>query len=74
MSKKEVTAQKKPEAAASTGPSGCVAEGCKQKSSRLNFCAEHYDWFKAGLVTKEGVRPKDFDKKWINYTRKKAAA
>jgi hypothetical protein len=73
MSKKEVAA-KNSEAPVAGGPTSCVAEGCKQKSSRLNFCSEHYDWFKAGLVTKNGIRPRDFDKKWINYTKKKAAA
>jgi hypothetical protein len=76
MSKKEVTAQTKPAQGAPIGtlPNTCLSEACKQKSNRLNFCNEHYDWFKQGLITKEGQRPKDFDKKYINYMKKKAAA
>lgn len=76
MSKKEVTAQNKPAAGAPAAnlPNNCIAEGCKAKSNRLNFCNEHYDWFKQGLVTKAGARPTDFDKKYVNYMKKKAAA
>lgn len=42
----------------------CQAEGCKHKPTQAGFCTEHYQWFKEGLVTKEGARPKDFDKKY----------
>jgi len=72
MSKKEVT-EAKPTAAVTNMPTSCVAEGCKAKSTRLNFCVEHFEWFKEGLVTKTGQRPKDFDKKYINFLKKKAA-
>jgi hypothetical protein len=72
MSKKEVTPQVKTAPVAGL-TSGCIAEGCKAKSDRLNFCAEHFQWFKEGLVTKLGKRPTDFDKKYVNYMRKKAA-
>lgn len=54
--------------------SKCAAEGCKDKSVRLNFCAEHFAWFKEGLVNKAGVRPKDFDKKYMNFLRRRKAA
>lgn len=53
----------------------CCAEGCKKKMERANFCAEHFDWFKAGLITKEGMRASDFDKKYYHYisAKKKSA-
>lgn len=52
----------------------CLAEGCKSKPSKAGFCAEHFDWFKAGLITKSGQRALDFDKKYYQYTMKKKAA
>lgn len=56
-------------------PTRCVAEGCSHKSARMNFCNEHFTWFKEGLVTKEGQRPSDFDKKHQAYmARQKSAA
>jgi hypothetical protein len=53
--------------------SKCSAEGCGKKTDRLTFCTEHYDWFKWGLLTKEGQRPSDFDKKYQSYMKKRAA-
>lgn len=55
------------------GSSACTAEGCKKKHDRAGFCAEHFDWFKAGLITKEGAKAMDFDKKFYHYSAKKAA-
>jgi hypothetical protein len=54
----------------------CSAEGCKKNSAKLNFCDEHYDWFKFGLITKAGKKPTDFDKKFTAYQnhRKQRAA
>ena len=54
-------------------PTKCIAEGCSKKPSRMSFCSEHYDWFKFGLITKEGKKPIDFDKKLMAYQRKHAA-
>jgi hypothetical protein len=53
----------------------CQADGCKSKPARAGFCEEHFDWFKAGLITKEGHRAMDFDKKYQHYlaSKKKAA-
>ncbi len=51
----------------------CSAEGCSKKTDLLNFCNEHYDWFKYGLLTKEGHHPSDFDKKYQAYMKRKAA-
>jgi hypothetical protein len=63
------------------GPSGdnvvslsrCKAEGCSKKSEVMDFCKEHFDWFKFGLITKEGKRPVDFDKKYQAYLKRHAA-
>lgn len=53
--------------------SKCAAEGCTKKTELMNFCKEHYDWFKFGLITKAGKRPVDFDKKYQAYMKRKAA-
>lgn len=53
----------------------CVGEGCKKKPERAGFCSEHYTWFKEGLITLEGYRAKDFDKKYHAFMlRNKKAA
>lgn len=51
----------------------CVAEGCKSKPEKAQFCKEHYTWFKEGLLTLEGKKAKDFDKKYHAWLRRKAA-
>lgn len=51
----------------------CCVEKCGKKSTRMNFCEEHFGWFKEGLVNKKGERPSDFDKKFQAYSRRKAA-
>lgn len=56
------------------GPVKCVAEGCKKKPDRANFCTEHYEWFKEGLLTLEGYQAKDFDKKYHLFMRRKSMA
>jgi hypothetical protein len=62
-----------PQQNVSTMPSKCTAEGCKKAPELLTFCKEHFDWFKFGLLTKEGKRPSDFDKKWQAFQKHKAA-
>jgi len=53
----------------------CPVEKCGKKSTRLNFCEEHFVWFKEGLVNRIGQKPKDFDKKYQAYiNRHKTAA
>ncbi|MBX2996031.1 MAG: hypothetical protein KF681_14490 [Bdellovibrionaceae bacterium] len=52
----------------------CTAEGCKHKPDRAGFCSEHYTWFKEGLITMEGYRAKDFDKKYHAYMNRKNRA
>lgn len=49
----------------------CVAEDCKTKPARAGFCNEHYDWFKEGLLTMEGYKAKDFDKKYHAWMRRR---
>lgn len=56
------------------GSTGCMAEGCKVKSQKAGFCLEHFDWFKEGLITRDGRRPSDFDKKHQAYKRRKDKA
>jgi hypothetical protein len=52
----------------------CAAEDCKKKPSRAGFCEEHYEWFKEGLLTMEGYKAKDFDKKYHSWLRRKQQA
>jgi hypothetical protein len=49
----------------------CVGEGCKSRPQRAGFCNEHYEWFKEGLITLEGYRARDFDKKYHAWLRRK---
>ena len=44
--------------------SKCTSEDCKKKPERAGFCSEHYVWFKEGLITIDGYKAKDFDKKY----------
>ncbi len=56
-------------------PTNCSVEKCTKKVSRLKFCEEHFVWLKEGLVTKEGKKPNDFDKKFQAFsTRHKKSA
>lgn len=50
----------------------CKSEGCKKKHTKASFCDEHYEWFKMGLITLEGYKAKDYDKKYSEYLRRKA--
>ncbi|UYL08110.1 hypothetical protein B9G69_013750 [Bdellovibrio sp. SKB1291214] len=51
----------------------CCGEGCKKKAEKASFCAEHFMWFKEGLITKEGAKAADFDKKYYQFVARKAA-
>lgn len=55
-------------------PTNCKSEGCKKKSEKMDFCAEHYEWFKWGLITRNGQKPIDFDKKYQSFMKHKKAA
>lgn len=56
---------KKPEPA--TSADKCKSEGCKHPEARFTFCGDHYEWFKFGLITKEGKKVSDFDKKLAHF-------
>ncbi len=51
----------------------CCYSECRAKEVRAGFCDEHYSWFKAGVLTKDGLKPRDFDKKYLSMKRRKAA-
>lgn len=54
-------------------PAGmCTAQACKSKASRFNFCDEHYDHFKFGLIKKNGEPVSDWEKKIEHYQAYKA--
>ncbi|MBS1959404.1 MAG: hypothetical protein JST80_08035 [Bdellovibrionales bacterium] len=57
----------KPKKEEGGGTEHCKCEGCKQTQSRFTFCANHYEWFKFGLITKEGKKVGDFEKKWGHF-------
>lgn len=53
----------------------CSVEKCGNKTHKMTFCAEHFMWFKEGLISRQGQRPSDFDKKYQAFmTRTKKAA
>lgn len=51
----------------------CPVQGCGKKAARSKFCSEHFQWFKAGIITRDGEKPTDFDKKFQAFMRRKAA-
>jgi hypothetical protein len=54
------------------GATKCIAEGCNKKHVKASFCTEHFEWFKAGLITKEGGKAADFEKKHYHFMKKSA--
>jgi hypothetical protein len=56
------------------GPTKCIGDGCSKKPVKASFCSEHFEWFKAGLVTKDGAKAADFEKKHYHFMRAKTAA
>lgn len=52
----------------------CPVDGCAKTGVRINFCQEHFTWFKEGLVTRKGERPTDFDRKYQGFLSRKATA
>lgn len=53
-------------------PGGCFSWGCKVHAKRFNFCEEHYEQFKFGLIKKTGEPALDYEKKFEHYTAYKA--
>jgi hypothetical protein len=50
----------------------CLVTECKTPDSRFEFCAEHFEQFKFGLITKVGKKVSDYDKKIDHYVAYKA--
>lgn len=69
MGDKKHPQQQKPQ-----GPvvSHCKVKGCKHKPSKFEFCGEHFDQFKFGLINKHGEHCQDYDKKLDQYEHYKA--
>ncbi len=71
MSKDEKKPQGPPKSNVVSMPQRCPV--CSSKATRASFCDEHFIWFKESLVNRKGEKPKDFDKKYQNFLRKRAA-
>lgn len=52
----------------------CRSEECKKKPDRAGFCNEHFSWFKWGLITMDGQKARDFDKKYQGFLQYKKSA
>jgi hypothetical protein len=65
--KAEIKVEKKSNKEHAPMPDGCHSWGCKAKSKQFNFCAEHYDHFKFGLIKKTGEPVSDYEKKFGHY-------
>ena len=48
-------------------PGNCHAWGCKAKAKQFEFCNEHFDHFKFGLIKKSGEQVSDYEKKIEHY-------
>ena len=48
-------------------PGHCHAQNCKGRAQRFNFCDEHYEQFKFGLIKKNGEPAGDYEKKIEQY-------
>ena len=51
---------------------GCHAWSCKSKAVRFNFCNEHFEHFKFGLIKKTGEPVSDYEKKIDHFLAFKA--
>lgn len=45
----------------------CCGWGCKALATRFNFCTEHFDHFKFGLLKKTGEPVSDYEKKFEHF-------
>jgi hypothetical protein len=48
-------------------PGACHAWHCKAQAKQFNFCEEHFDHFKFGLIKKNGEPVSDYEKKIEHY-------
>ncbi len=65
--------QGKPNKVEGGGVVHCKVKGCKHSPSKFEFCAEHFDQFKFGLINKHGEHCQDYEKKEEQYEHYKAA-
>ncbi|MEO5971113.1 MAG: hypothetical protein ABIQ95_14385 [Bdellovibrionia bacterium] len=71
--KPEAKGQSEPKASSSRNkghtplPGHCFSWACKAEATRFNFCDEHYEHFKFGLVKKTGEPVSDYEKKIEHY-------
>jgi hypothetical protein len=47
----------------------CLVHGCKDSPYKYEFCKEHFDQFKFGLIKKDGYQVPDYDKKYDHYLK-----
>lgn len=64
---KPETKEKSPSGSGGSTPLHCQATGCKSKPYKFEFCGEHFDQFKFGLITKSGKPVSDYEKKFDHY-------
>lgn len=57
----------KGQGAGANPPDACLNKGCKITVARFQFCPEHYEQFKFGLINKKGDNVPDYEKKWDHY-------
>lgn len=50
----------------------CIESNCKSKIEKLNFCKEHFEQFKFGVIKITGQHPVDHEKKMGHYLAHKA--
>jgi hypothetical protein len=53
-------------------PGHCFSWSCKAEADRFNFCDEHFEHFKFGLIKKTGEPVSDYEKKIEHYLAHKA--
>lgn len=58
---------KKPVTTVDMAETTCCAKGCKTRHTRFNFCNEHFEQFKFGLIKKDGHPVPDYEKKLSQY-------
>ena len=63
------TGAKKKEESESTARGHCTAQGCKKDSTRFEFCSEHFEHFKFGLIKKDGKQVSDYERNLEHYQR-----
>jgi len=53
-------------------PGHCFSWECKAEANRFNFCDQHYEHFKFGLIKKTGEPVPDYEKKIEHFLAYKA--